>query len=227
MVDGKLPTKNMKYQLTGSMGNTTLATDPGTQLDLFDDKNRRPLAAHVWRKEANGFYVEPQWCSERLFAVEKFTRTVWDPACGLGRISEAARRVGYITYATDIVNRGYHYFDQALNFLLCERCLADSVISNPPFEICDLFVRHALKLGAEAVAMIWLARRLNAARWLADTPLARIYLLTPRPSMPPGHVIETGRKPGGGKQDFVWLVWRRSHAGSPELRWLHRDGEQP
>ena len=71
--------------------------------------------------------------------------------------------------------------------------------------------------------MIWLLRRLNAARWLASTPLSRIYLLSPRPSMPPGHVILAGEEPGGGKQDFVWLVWDHEHQGLPELHWLCRD----
>jgi hypothetical protein len=42
--------------------------------------------------------------------------------------------------------------------------------------------------------------------------------------MPSGRVIEAGQKPQGGKQDFAWLVFRRDHAGPPELRWLHRDG---
>jgi len=70
-----------------------------------------------------------------------------------------------------------------------------------------------------------LLRRLNAAHWLRDTPLARIYLLTPRPSMPPGHVILAGEKPGGGSQDFCWLVFFHKHKGPPELRWLHRDQE--
>jgi hypothetical protein len=72
--------------------------------------DRRPLGAHVWAKEALGFYVEPQWCSERLFQVEQFDGAIWDPACGLGRITEAARRVGYTSYATDIVDRGYQHF---------------------------------------------------------------------------------------------------------------------
>jgi hypothetical protein len=31
--------------------------------------------------------------------------------------------------------------------------------------------------------------------------------MTPRPSMPPGHTIAAGEKPGGGKMDFCWLVW--------------------
>lgn len=52
------------------------------------------------------------------------------------------------------------------------------------------------------------------------------WLMTPRPSMPPGHVIARGEKPGGGKMDFCWLVWDRSyHQGAPELRWLRRDGD--
>jgi hypothetical protein len=71
--------------------------------------------------------------------------------------------------------------------------------------------------------MIWLVPRLNAARWLADTPLARVWLLTPRPSMPPGHVIANGEKPGGGSQDFAWLVWEQGYRGKPELGWLRRD----
>jgi hypothetical protein len=54
------------------------------------------------------FYIEPEWCSERLFAVEQFTGAIWDPCCGIGRIVEAARRAGYPTIASDIVDRGYH-----------------------------------------------------------------------------------------------------------------------
>ena len=79
-----------------------------------------------------------------------------------------------------------------------------------------------MSVTTNKIAMIWLTRRLNAARWLQDTPLARIYLLTPRPSMPPGHVILAGEKPGGGKQDFCWLVFECGHAGPPDVRWLHR-----
>jgi hypothetical protein len=205
-----------------------MMTDTNVQLNLFGGEDCRPLDAHVWPKEAFGYYVEPAWVPERLFAVEKFLGSIWDPGCGrYGRVLEAAGRAGYETYATDLVNRGYEHFDRALNFLLCERRLGDNIVCNPPFHICDAFLQHALKLDPNAVAMIWLARRLNAAHWLPHTPLARVHLLSPRPSMPPGRLVEAGEKPRGGKQDFVWLVWRRGHVGPPELRWLHRDGGQP
>jgi hypothetical protein len=80
-----------------------------------------------------------------------------------------------------------------------------------------------LKLALGKVAMIWQVPRLNAARWLAETPLARVWLLTPRPSMPPGQTITGGRKPGGGTQDYAWLVWEQGYRGKPELGWMRRN----
>ena len=71
--------------------------------------------------------------------------------------------------------------------------------------------------------MICLVRRLNAAHWLQAMPLRHIYLLTPRPSMPPGKWIAAGNKPGGGTQDFCWLLFERDYEGEPQIRWLHRD----
>jgi hypothetical protein len=73
--------------------------------------------------------------------------------------------------------------------------------------------------------MICLLRRLPAAHWLQRLPLETVYLLTPRPSMPPGNWVAAGNKPGGGSQDFCWLVFnKRLPTGrSPQLTWLHRD----
>ena len=145
-----------------------------------------------------------------------------DPFARSGRIVEAPRRAGYEAYGSDIVDRGNH-LDAMVDFFDCRQSHGNSIVCNPSFHVCrPELIGHALKLANKA-AMIWLARRLNAARWLRDTPLARVYFLTPRPSMPPGHVILAGEKPGGGSQDFVWLVWEHGHAGPPELHWLHRD----
>jgi hypothetical protein len=189
------------------------------------DQTTRPLAAHIWAKDELGFYCEPSWVDERLFDAETFVGTIWDPACGTGCIPRAARACGYHTIATDVVDRGYgHLDDGAADFLCSERRVAN-IVCNPPYSICRPFALHALRLARCKVAMIWLARRLNAARWLQSTPLARVYLLSPRPSMPPGHVILAGEKPGGGQQDFAWLVWQRGYIGQPELHWLCRDGE--
>lgn len=188
----------------------------------------RAEKSHIWQREEHEHYVEPEWCSRRLFEVENFhpagrTGSVWDPCCGFGRIPEAAHKAGYATFGSDIVDRGYSNCGPIKSFFDLQ-ITGYAIVCNPPFDAFKAFASHALRLADRYVAMIWLTRTLPAARWLQDTPLARVWLLTPRPSMPPGHVITAGEKPGGGKQDFCWLVWDKAHTGPATIGWLHRDG---
>jgi hypothetical protein len=181
----------------------------------------RPLNARIWRREANDFYTEPEWCSVRLIQAEQFAGGLYDPACGSGRIVISALAHGLKAYGSDIADRGWDSTPQ--DFLL-HHSEHDNIVTNVPFKIARPFVRHALELARRKVAMLFPLARLNAAHpWLLDTPLLRIWLLTPRPSIPPGRVILAGKKPGGGRTDFCWLVWQRGYAGKPQTRWLHRD----
>jgi hypothetical protein len=183
----------------------------------------RPVNAHSWAREKHDNYVEPFWCSERLFEVEDFRPGIWDPCCGFGRIPDSAVKAGLYAIGTDVVDRGYRDFAQHVDFLSMESGRSPHIVCNPPFNAVGKFARKALNLGAVKVAMIFPTARLNAAHWLHETPLARVWLMTPRPSMPPGHTIAAGKKPKGGKMDFCWLVWERGYAGIPEMRWLRRD----
>lgn len=191
---------------------------------MADLSTATPIAAHSWEREANEHYVEPHWCSERLFEEEKFEGQIWDPCCEFGRIPEAAKKAGKLTYASDLVDRGYAYFCCAEDFLKCtDNTASPNIVCNPPFNIAGRFAAHALALGnTRKVAMIFPTARLNAAHWLHQTPLTRVWLMT-WPSMPPGHFITAGEKPGGGKMDFCWLVWERGFVGETQLRWLRRD----
>jgi hypothetical protein len=182
----------------------------------------KPIAAHAWDREEHEHYVEPEWCSRRLFEVERFGGIIFDPCCGFGRIPDSSRNAGLVVAGSDVVNRGYTgpFFTQ--DFLQSE-LIYQNIVCNPPFDLFEKFVNHALRHTIEKVAMLWLVRRLPAARWLKDTPLVRIWWLTPRPSIPPGHTITAGHKPGGGTQDFCWLVWDHGHKGGATADWLQRD----
>ena len=190
-----------------------------------------PRRSHIWAKESSGWYVEPSWCSKRLFEVEKFAAMILDPACGAGVIVNEAKVAGYKARGSDIADRrsmcGFKFQFDRRDFLKPEMPLLvhTSIVCNPPFDHVEDFCRTGLALGAEKVAMICLTRRLNAAAWLRDLPLQSVYLLTPRPSMPPGSWIAAGNHPGGGTQDFCWLVFQKGHRGAPRLKWLHRDGD--
>jgi hypothetical protein len=194
------------------------------------DVKARKRRAHIFDREKRGHYVEPAWVSYRLFEAEKFPVNIYDPACGWGTTLKSAEIFSHCVSGSDIIDRRRHklgkYF-RKLNFLIWSGSLRDvGVVCNPPFDHVQEFCEHALKLGAAKVAMICLVRRLNAAHWLQQLPLRRIWLLTPRPSMPPGSWIAAGNKPGGGTQDFAWLIFERGYAGRPEISWLHRDEEK-
>lgn len=185
--------------------------------------------ARVWERQAEDWYVEPEWCSERLLYVEKFSGYITDPACGMGRIVQSALKHGYFADGSDIVSRSpvcAYVRDFLSDKFVYPKSVKPDIISNPPFDLFEQFARKAITICDGKVAMLWLVRRLVAARWLQETPLARVWLLTPRPSMPPGEVILRGDKPGNGTQDFCWLVWDKNYKGQPHIAWLHRDGKQ-
>jgi hypothetical protein len=56
----------------------------------------RRREAHLWERDPHDFYVEPAWCSERLFEAERFEGDVLDPACRIGRICVAGRQAGLL-----------------------------------------------------------------------------------------------------------------------------------
>jgi hypothetical protein len=65
--------------------------------------------SHIFEKEKHGHYVEPEWCSRRLFEVEKFKGTIYDPACGWATILGVACAAGYTVRGGDIVDRGNRF----------------------------------------------------------------------------------------------------------------------
>ena len=190
---------------------------------------KRSKAAHIFERVDADHYVEPSWVSARLFAVEKFASRIHDPACGWGTILQSAQAAGYRIEGSDIVRRRNGFvFDvfTKQDFLRVsahdEPSSEVSIVCNPPFDQVEKFCRKACTLAGK-VAMIMPVRRLNAAHWLEELPLQKIYLLTPRPSMPPGSWLAAGNGAGGGTVDFCWIIFSKGYTGSPQLRWLHRD----
>jgi len=60
------------------------------------------------------FYTTPPEATRALLSVEEFEGPIWEPACGLGHISDVLETAGHTVQSTDLILRGYG--DQ-LNFL--------------------------------------------------------------------------------------------------------------
>jgi hypothetical protein len=194
----------------------------------------KPRRSHIWVRDPHDHYVEPHWCSARLFEEEWFgppSTLILDPACGWGRILKAAIGAGFAPFGSDIVDRLQRDEVGRSNFRICDflkRSPLTSVpviVSNPPYDEVQRFCERAVEVATSKVAMLVPLRRLPAARWLQHLPLETVYLLTPRPSIPTGAYIAAGNKPSGDTKDYCWLIFsKQMAAGSPRLCWLHRDG---
>ena len=168
-------------------------------------KALKKLEAHVWQREANEHYVEPDWCSRRLFEEEDFWPAIWDPCAGFGRIPEEAAKQGLKAHATDIVDRGYSAFDGVQNFLTAEATRAPVIVCNPPFATASHFAVKALSLeGVEQVAMIFPTARLNAAHWLRDT--SRPCVADDTSAFDAARTRNCDRREAGWRQDGLLLV---------------------
>lgn len=191
-------------------------------------EKKTPEKSHRFAREKHGHYVEPHWCSARLFEELKLSKrvTIWDPCCGWGRIASTALAAGYRTFTSDIVNRGCRHGFIKGDFLQLSPPTVFgrvAIACNPPFHLIRQFAEHACRFDCELVAMIMQTRRLPAAgKWLKHLPHAMTLHITPRPSMPSGPHIKRGGKVGGGKQDYVWLIFRRGHHGSASEGWLEK-----
>ena len=186
----------------------------------------RARNSHIFDRVPNNWYREPSWPAERLFQQESFAGIIWDGCCGGGTIPEAAKAAGLATFASDLVDRGY---GAQRDFLTEPAPIAPpfTVVTNPPHQKQSeqQFVERALELGADKVVILFQTSKMHAAwGWLIPCRLARVFLLTPRPSIPPGEMIERGEKPGGGRYDYSWLIFDRTHEGPPILGWLHKRG---
>src|SRR6202043_3412451 len=173
----------------------------------------RKRDSHLWERHPEDWYVEPDWCDDGLFHAEKFEGLVYDPACGMGRIVQAAERAGLRAIGSDLVDRGGY---PTADFLTAASWAPDNIVSNPPYgyipKICEQFVYQALLLAKRKVAMLlpsaWIQGDARS-RWLEQLPIKTVYFICPRPSMPPGPVIMAGVEPSNGTSDYAYFVWER------------------
>lgn len=186
---------------------------------MSDTAEPTAKAAHVWARDPHDWYVEPESSTDALLREEAFVGGVYDPCCGGGNIVRAARRAGLNGYGADLVRRAGQnpaWFAGVQDFLEDHRP-RHNIIMNPPFfraKGAEAFIRHALDVSAYKVAAFvdlkFLAGSGRANGLYAEHPPSRVWIVTPRPSCPPGEYLLAGNEAGGGTADWVWLVWDKT-----------------
>ena len=56
-------------------------------------------------RDVNDFYATPPRAIDDLFAQEDFSKVIWEPACGLGHLSDRMKELGKGVLTTDLIVR--------------------------------------------------------------------------------------------------------------------------
>lgn len=144
------------------------------------------------RNEAD-FYPTPPECTEALLSVTDglFIGRVWEPACGDGAISKVLLSAGLNPHSTDLRHSGYG--QGGVDFLATRDEDISGIITNPPFNLAEAFIRHACSFGVP-VAMLLKATYWHAASRRAlflETGPTAVFPMLWRPNFAP----ERGNSP--------------------------------
>ena len=171
------------------------------------------------------FYPTPSWVTDALLDREKFTGTIWEPACGNGAIVKQLEKRGHNVYASDLFEYGFgetgkDFFSHA-GALKRGGLVYDNLITNPPFKMINPWISHSLEHAKHKVAIFArLAILESDKRWQSIFSVAapnRIWVFSQRITMYP-HGMQTA---GSGTIAFCWLVWDvKNPVTKSELDWI-------
>lgn len=169
-----------------------------------------------WARKPADLYPTPVDCTYSLIPhiadILPAGSRVWEPACADGQMVQPLREFGYDVMATDLrpdVKGGAGGVDFLGDPTAYHSQKYDAVITNPPFNAAELFIRRALEIAPVAVMLLkaqyWNTK--NRKKLFRETRPLKELNLTWRPAF---LEEERGKSP---LMDCMWVVWVRGHKG--------------
>ncbi|OYY90191.1 MAG: hypothetical protein B7Y45_08920 [Sphingomonas sp. 28-66-16] len=163
------------------------------------------------------FYPTPLWATHALIEHEQFEGDIWEPACGDGSMSEVLATTGLPVFSTDLYDRGYG--NAGVDFLKSERA-ASNIVTNPPYNAAEGFVRKGLQNASKKVALLLRLAFLEGANrqrtLFGPCPPARVWVFSERITFYPKDAVQKG----SGTTAYAWFVWDKDQSGPTELNWF-------
>ncbi len=163
------------------------------------------------------FFPTPAWATHALIDNERFNGDVWECACGNGAMSEVLEATGSTVISSDLYQRGYG--EAGIDFLTAKR-RTSNIVTNPPFNAAEGFVRKGLTVANRKFALLLRLAFLEGAnrqRTIFDSvPPSRVWVFSERITFYPA-----GAEPkGSGTTAYAWFVWDKDAGSGTELKWF-------
>lgn len=177
-------------------------------------------------REVNDYYATSPIAIDKLLAVEKPTKFVWECACGEGHLSERLKEFGYEVYSSDLIDRGY-YATNVKDFFEVNVLDDDyDILTNPPYKYAKEFVLHSLDLlseGRKAFMFLKLTFLEGKARFkelFNIAPPKSIYVFSERILCAKNGKFKEMQESSGSAVCYAWFVWEKGFKGETTLKWI-------
>ena len=170
-------------------------------------------------REQNDYYATEPKATELLCQLENFKKVgILEPCCGEGHISKVLTQKGYTVHSTDLIYRGYGA--GGINFFSYNFWAGD-IITNPPYELAQECVEHALKimqLGSKLAMFLKLTFLEGKSRrkLFLEQPPIRVWCSSSR--------LNCGKNGDFSKPSaicYAWFIWEKGHKGDTILKWFN------
>lgn len=163
------------------------------------------------------FFPTPAWATYALIDNESFRGDIWEPACGDGAMSTVLEQTGLQVSSSDLFNRGYG--EAGLDFLRPKR-RATNIITNPPYNCAEGFVKSGIKYSDNKFALLLRLAFLEGANRantiFAEHPPSRVWVFSERITFYPAGAVQKGT----GTTAYAWFVWDKDAPSGTELKWI-------
>lgn len=176
-------------------------------------------------REINDYYATDPKCIHDLFAQERFSDTIWEPACGEGHLSKIMEDAySKSVFSTDLVYRGYG--QGGVDFLYEDAQWDGDIITNPPYKYAQEFIEHSFEVmenstvHPQKIAMFLKLTFLegNARKKLFKKyPPKTIYVYSKRQKCALNGDFEST---GSSAVAYAWYVWEKGFTGDPVIKWI-------
>ncbi len=163
------------------------------------------------------FFPTPAWATHALIDNERFDGDIWESACGNGAMSKVLETAARSVYSSDLYDRGYG--EAGVDFLKADWC-ADNIVTNPPYNAAEAFVRSGVPLARRKFALLlrlaFLEGGNRANTIFSETPPSRVWVFSERITFYPAGAVQAG----SGTTAYAWFVWDKDAPSGTELKWF-------
>lgn len=165
-------------------------------------------------------------CTHVLSGCYLKSKTVWEPTCNRGHMSDPLGEFFGAVWASDIQDYGLPgaiqhdflmpYLPRAVKWSEAD---IDWIIANPPFRLAEQFIARALEIATEGVAMIVRTSFLEGVgryeNLYSKRPPSIVAQFSERVPMVKGRLTATGST----ATSYCWLVWLQG-VTTTKLVWI-------